>query len=161
MRLFIFSRKNNILIRLLRSKKDRRNICYFWCQPIENERTNKIWQTLELDKTVEKGSFIKRQTSGTSSDNECQQMAKSGTTSDNEWQRVIKQKYFSGHCFCCWQFPLFLISKYPIINILSSTSICFVELFSNFSFKWNIDICDICEVLEVWWERVRLKISIL
>ena len=33
-------------------------------------------------------SFIKRQTSGTSSDNEWQRMTTSGTTSDNEWQRV-------------------------------------------------------------------------
>ena len=38
------------------------------------------------------GSFIKSQTSGTSSDNEWynewQRMTTSGTTSDNEWQRV-------------------------------------------------------------------------
>ena len=33
-------------------------------------------------------SFIKRQTSGTSSDNEWQWLTTSGTTSDNEWQRV-------------------------------------------------------------------------
>ena len=34
------------------------------------------------------GSFMKKQTSGTSSDNEGQQVTTSGTTSDNEWQRV-------------------------------------------------------------------------
>ena len=52
---------------------------------------------------VEKRSFIKKQTSGTSSDNqwqwmktsdngwyEWQQMTTSGTTSDNEWQQVTK-----------------------------------------------------------------------
>ena len=33
-------------------------------------------------------SFIKRQTSDTSSDSEWQQVTTSGTTSDNEWQRV-------------------------------------------------------------------------
>ena len=33
-------------------------------------------------------SFIKRQTSGISSDNEWQRVTTSGTTSDNEWQRV-------------------------------------------------------------------------
>ena len=52
-RLFVYSHKNNIktfwyfshnnLIRLLRSKKNRRNICYVWRQLIENEWTNKIW----------------------------------------------------------------------------------------------------------------------
>ena len=36
----------------------------------------------------ESRSFIKRQTSGTSSDNEWQRVTTSGTTSDNEWQRV-------------------------------------------------------------------------
>ena len=44
-------------------------------------------------------SFIKRQTSGTSSDNEwyiewqrvVQRVTTSGTTSDNEWQRVVQQ----------------------------------------------------------------------
>ena len=51
-RLFVYSHKNNIktfwyyphnnLIRLVRSKKDRRNICYFWRQLIKNESTNKI-----------------------------------------------------------------------------------------------------------------------
>ena len=35
--------------------------------------------------------FIKRQTSGTSSDNEWQRMTTSGTTSDNEWQRVVQR----------------------------------------------------------------------
>ena len=47
-RLFIYSYKNNIkmfwyhslniLIRLLRSKKDRRNICYFGSQLVENDQ---------------------------------------------------------------------------------------------------------------------------
>ena len=40
MRLFTYS--CNILIRLLRSKKDCWNISYFWRQFIENERKNKI-----------------------------------------------------------------------------------------------------------------------
>ena len=35
-------------------------------------------------------SFIKRQTNGTSSDNEWQRMTTNGTTSDNEWQWVTK-----------------------------------------------------------------------
>ena len=34
------------------------------------------------------GSFIKRQTSGTSSDNEWQRVTTSDTTSDNEWQQA-------------------------------------------------------------------------
>ena len=33
-------------------------------------------------------SFIRRQTSGTSSGNEWQQVTTSGTASDNEWKRV-------------------------------------------------------------------------
>ena len=36
-------------------------------------------------------SFIKTQTSGTSSENEWQGVATSGTTSDNEWQRVVQR----------------------------------------------------------------------
>ena len=52
LRLFVYSHKNNIkmfwyysrniLIRLLRSKKDHRNICYFWRQFFENEWKNKV-----------------------------------------------------------------------------------------------------------------------
>ena len=38
--------------------------------------------------SIKKRSFIKRQTSGTSSDNEWQRVTTSGTTSDKEWQRV-------------------------------------------------------------------------
>ena len=36
-------------------------------------------------------SFIKRQTSGTSSDKEWQRVVKRMTTKANEWQRVINQ----------------------------------------------------------------------
>ena len=36
-------------------------------------------------------SFIKRQTSGTSSDNEWQRVVQRVTTNDNEWQRVVQQ----------------------------------------------------------------------
>ena len=35
-------------------------------------------------------SFIKRQTSGTSSDNEWQRVVQRGTTNDNEWQGMTK-----------------------------------------------------------------------
>ena len=50
-RLFVYSDKNNVktfsysdnnLIKLLRSKKVRRSICYFLLQLIENEWKNKI-----------------------------------------------------------------------------------------------------------------------
>ena len=45
-------------------------------------------------------SFIKRQTSGTSSDNEWQRVVQrvttSSTTSDNEWQRVVQRATTSG-----------------------------------------------------------------
>ena len=46
------------------------------------------WLLLSVIFTAKLGSFIKRQTSGTSSDNEWQRMATIGATSDNEWQRV-------------------------------------------------------------------------
>ena len=38
-------------------------------------------------------SFIKRQTSGTSSDNEWQRVTTSGTTKDNKWQRMTMSNY--------------------------------------------------------------------
>ena len=147
MRLLIYSHKNNIktfwyyshniLTRLLRSKKNRRNICYFWRQPIENEWANKIWWTFELDKTVEKDRRVVHRV--IASVNEWQRVVQQVTTNYNEWQRVIQQKYFSDHCFCYWWFLLFCINKYPIINILSTASIFFVGLFSNFSFKGNTE----------------------
>ena len=37
---------------------------------------------------VKTGSCIKRQPSGTSSDNEWQRVTTNSTTSDNEWQRM-------------------------------------------------------------------------
>ena len=40
-------------------------------------------------------SFIKRQTSGTSSDNEWQRVVQRVTTNDNEWQRVTISANFS------------------------------------------------------------------
>ena len=58
------------------------------------------------DKTVEKGSFIKRQ--------------KSGKSSDNEWYNKNISDYF----FTVDDF-FFLINKYPINNISSSASIFF------------------------------------
>ena len=45
-------------------------------------------------------SFIKRQTSGTLSDNEWQRMTTSGTTSDNEWQLVVQRVTTND---CEWQ----------------------------------------------------------
>ena len=49
-----------------------------------------IRKRIQSDKNLKtQRSFTKRQTRGTSSDNEWQQMTTSGTTSDNEWQRVI------------------------------------------------------------------------
>ena len=54
--------------------------------------TMKLELNLKLSSMKFKTSFIKRQTSGISSDNEWynkwQRMTTSGTTSDNEWQRV-------------------------------------------------------------------------
>ena len=44
-----------------------------------------------LQKNGYKRTFIKRQTSGTSSDNGLQRMVKRMTTKANEWQRVINQ----------------------------------------------------------------------
>ena len=38
-----------------------------------------------------KGSFIKRQTSVATSDNEWQRVVQQVTTNDNEWQRVVKR----------------------------------------------------------------------
>ena len=58
MRLLVYSHKNNTktfwyshntLIRLLRSEKDRRNICYFWRQFIENEWKKQSSVIFELD----------------------------------------------------------------------------------------------------------------
>ena len=68
----------------------------------------------ELDKTIEKESSIKRQASGTSSDNGWY----------NEWQQMTTNS--KTKIFLCWWFLLFLINKYPIINILSSACIFFV-----------------------------------
>ena len=48
------------------------------------------------ENTFTRGSFIKRQTSGTTSDNEWQRVTTSGTTSDNEWQRVVQRVATSG-----------------------------------------------------------------
>ena len=47
------------------------------------------------NKDIKGWSFIKRQTSGTSSDNEWQRVTTSGTTSDNEWQWVTILAHFS------------------------------------------------------------------
>ena len=43
------------------------------------------------------GSFIKRQTSGTSSDKEWQRVVQQMTTSDNEWQRVVQRMATSNY----------------------------------------------------------------
>ena len=53
----------------------------------------KIWANFGkfYVKNVLKRSFIKRQTSGTPSDNECQRVATSSKTSDNKWQGVVKR----------------------------------------------------------------------
>ena len=49
-----------------------------------------IRKRIQSDKNLKtQRSFAKRQTRGTSSDNEWQRMTTSGTMSDNEWQRVI------------------------------------------------------------------------
>ena len=52
-------------------------------------------------------------------------MVRQVAKSDNKWQRMIQEKYFSDHSFRYWQFLLFLIIKYPIINISASASIFF------------------------------------
>ena len=48
------------------------------------------------ENTFTGGSFIKRQTSGTTSDNEWQRVTTSGRTCDNERQRVVQQATTSG-----------------------------------------------------------------
>ena len=75
---------------------------YFW-QRSQNA-VKKQWKVIlrylslqfSCDKIIKKTSFIKRQTSDTSSDNEWynewQRMITSGTTSDNEWNRVATNK---------------------------------------------------------------------
>ena len=51
---------------------------------------NKAAKQLYWNQTSE-WSFINRQMSGTSSDNEWQRVTTSGTTSDNKWQRVVQR----------------------------------------------------------------------
>ena len=46
---------------------------------------------LSVTFTEKLGSFIKRQTSGTSSDNEWQRVVQRVTTNDNEWQQVVQR----------------------------------------------------------------------
>ena len=63
-RLLVYSHQNNIkkfwyyshniLIRLLRSKKDRRNICYFWRQFNENKWKKQSYVIFELDNVGKK-----------------------------------------------------------------------------------------------------------
>ena len=70
MRLLVYSHKNNIktfwyyshniLIRLLRSKKDRRNICYFWRQFIENEWKKQSPVMFELDKHRKEEAWLQK-----------------------------------------------------------------------------------------------------
>ena len=70
MRLLAYSHKNNIktfwyyshniLIRLLRSKKDRLNICYFWRQFIENEWKKQSPVMFELDKHRKEEAWLQK-----------------------------------------------------------------------------------------------------
>ena len=56
-----------------------------------NEKTNgncNNWKIYKINELINVIKFIKRQTSGTSSENEWQRMKKSGTTSEYEWQQV-------------------------------------------------------------------------
>ena len=68
-RLFIYSYKNNIkmfwyhslniLIRLLRSKKDRRNICYFGSQLIENDQVySNTWVSTHVNTSQHESTQI-------------------------------------------------------------------------------------------------------
>ena len=68
-RLFIYSYKNNIkmfwyhslniLIRLLRSKKDRRNICYFGSQLIENDQVySNTWVSTHVNASQHESTQI-------------------------------------------------------------------------------------------------------
>ena len=77
------------------------NVWYFkfpfrsWCADVLVERkTNLIWSIVFFIKNIfidiKFGSFIKRQTSGTSSENEWQRMVQRVTTNDNEWQQMTK-----------------------------------------------------------------------
>ena len=68
-RLFIYSYKNNIkmfwyhslniLIRLLRSKKDRRNICYFGSQLVENDQVySNTWVSTHVNTSQHESTQI-------------------------------------------------------------------------------------------------------
>ena len=69
MRLLVYSHMNNIktfwyyshniLIRLLRSRKDHRNICYFWRQFIENEWKKQSSVIFELEHSWFSVKFVK------------------------------------------------------------------------------------------------------
>ena len=59
--------------------------CLFSCKFPSSFQSNFIEMALGM------GSFIKRQTRGTSSDNEWQRVVQRVTTNDNEWQRVVQR----------------------------------------------------------------------
>ena len=84
-----------------------------------NKFRYKIFNKINLFKSneAENWSFIKRQTSGTSSDNEWQRVVQRMTTSDNEWQQVVQRMTTSDNE---WQrvtisgnFPFFQIREEP------------------------------------------------
>ena len=63
-------------------------------------------------------TFLKRQTSGTPSDNQWQRMSTSGTTSDNEWQRVVQRVTISAN-FSFFQIRQEPTTKHPKENSLN------------------------------------------
>ena len=52
----------------------------------QNHTETEVWEI--YNNLKDNGSFIKRQTSGTTSDNEWQRVEQRVATNDNEWQRV-------------------------------------------------------------------------
>ena len=167
MRLFGCSHKNNnktfwyyshnILI-LLRSKKDPQNIWYFCINSLKmNEQS---FVNFELDKTVEKGSFIKRQTSGASNDSKWYNKWQRMTTNDNAWcnKNISLTTVFAVDCFLSF----WLINTASLISCLLHpyfflSNFSQIALFNEILNSYLIQKCDICEVLEVKCECVRLK----
>ena len=71
----------------------------FWCTVLHRILnilifTNRVISVICIRQSL--WSFIKRQTSGTSSDNEWQRVTTSGTTSDNEWYNEWQRMTTSG-----------------------------------------------------------------
>ena len=122
-RLFVYSHKNNIklfwycsqniFIKLLRSKKNRQNICCFWRQSIENEWTNKVWLIKQYRKSrLEKDTrMVNRVTTN-------------GTANPNEWQRVTTndKEWYNKNISLTTFFAVDDFFSFPLINIQSLIS---------------------------------------